>query len=651
MVRLAISSLADLPVSSRGLFAERLAQLKQATLPVVAGFVVSEPAALLLKRGKQYSLCEDVWKRMTKQTETWVSRQMLVLLADQTVRQVRVAGSQAELRQILTEVAEQVLAAHNHLELIVLTLPSQVSWSGTVRQSGDSIEVTAYRGYPALVGPAPAQAVVTLDPITLVVREQALKKQRYALGIRHGQTTLVHFRPDAETVPHGILIRAAALQRALEAAGRTEPVSWIADARGELSLVGLPGAETHLSPEPSVVPLSPGFAVGPVRLIRSTADLVRILPGEIVILDHFKRGLLEYLDAVSGVVVQSLAGGQAVRNAIEQKGIPLIYTKALPRLKTGQLITLDAISGQLAPGKLRRPDAVPRTVQPNPPGLPAIVAEVGSADAAIIASQAGADGVIFMPETLLLSQGAALGRHVGHSLGRDRLAAALKPKIEPTAALWPHTSFRYRLSDLLSDERAELLPNSSAEANPLLGQHGLSYHLAESGLAQTELVVLRQLLDEKMSTIELVLPFARSAGEVQAFCAWLDQHRFLPHTLPRHLTVATPALLSTLSQLASLPLASIVFDLATFARLSFGQSELGGTAPLEMVLAEALVRLAAATERLDLPWTLQAPIELLTPELLTEAKRHHVHSLLVAATEIEETRQLLTSLHHHTSAA
>lgn len=97
------------------------------------------------------------------------------------------------------------------------------------------------------------------------------------------------------------------------------------------------------------VVVSPGLVQGPVRVVRSPADLARVRPGDILVAPALDPGWTPVFGRVAGLVLES--GGQLSHGAVvaREYGLPALtgVAGATHLLSEGSLVVLDAHRGQV----------------------------------------------------------------------------------------------------------------------------------------------------------------------------------------------------------------------------------------------------------------------------------------------------------------
>jgi rifampicin phosphotransferase len=100
------------------------------------------------------------------------------------------------------------------------------------------------------------------------------------------------------------------------------------------------------------MPISPGFAIGPIRMVRSATDWSNVTPGDILVVPVIDPGLAPLFGIAGGLIAEM--GGTLSHGAIiaREYGLPTVANVegAMTRLSDGRQVSLDAGSGTIRIG-------------------------------------------------------------------------------------------------------------------------------------------------------------------------------------------------------------------------------------------------------------------------------------------------------------
>ncbi|MGK7888139.1 MAG: putative PEP-binding protein [Leptolyngbyaceae cyanobacterium] len=254
---------------------------------------------------------------------------------------------------------------------------------------------------------------------------------------------------------------------------------------------------------------------------------------------------------VQGVVSEQ--GGMTSHGAILARdvGIPAVVgvAEALTHLKTGDWVMLDGDRGTITPipppsdsskifSKISPTTPAGTTVSKTKAAEPApitpatqLMLSLSQTDQLDLLAQLPVNGVGLIRSELMITpmlQSQSLQQWLQPDQG-DRFGQTLAILIQQFAQAFAPRPIWYRTLDLRSHEYPQAMPTLSfPEPNPLLGYHGpMSYQL-DSTLFFAELKALKQVQDNGLDNVNILLPFVRTVEEFQ-FCheaiqqtGWLD---------------------------------------------------------------------------------------------------------------------------------
>jgi pyruvate,water dikinase len=270
-----------------------------------------------------------------------------------------------------------------------------------------------------------------------------------------------------------------------------------------------------------------------------TEDWETIPAGEILVLKHLDPDWLPLLRKAAGVVAEQ--GGMTCHAAIiaRELGIPAVVgvSDVTKIIRTGEFLLVDGDRGEihldseqsleLKKQKNRsRRSAVELGDQErfqilNLPSLMATQLMVNLSQPSTIerAANLPVDGVGLLRSELMLLD-VLEGQHPNRWLNsgqREKLVAKLTETVCQFASAFAPRPVFYRSLDWRSHEFQNIFPQSSKEANPMLGMRGTFAYMQDPTFFDLELEVLQQVFELGYTNINLILPFVRTVEEF-AFC-------------------------------------------------------------------------------------------------------------------------------------
>jgi pyruvate,water dikinase len=271
--------------------------------------------------------------------------------------------------------------------------------------------------------------------------------------------------------------------------------------------------------------VSPGMAVGKIRVIEKIKDISRFHEGEVLVTDMTTPDWVPAMKIAAAVVTN--LGGKTCHAAIVSRelGVPCIVgtEKATKVLKDGQTVTVDGQRGIIYAGAMKKREEAAQV-----PGvsLPAASGIVTSTKVYVnlsipeiahkVASETQADGVGLMrAEHLMLS----IGKHPrllleegGDKVMVDTFARGVGQVAE---AFFPRPVV-YRFLDFKPDEFLELPGGEKYERknvgpNPMIGYRGEYRYAKEDDIFRLELKAIRQAREKAgFTNIWVMVPFVRT---------------------------------------------------------------------------------------------------------------------------------------------
>ena len=283
-----------------------------------------------------------------------------------------------------------------------------------------------------------------------------------------------------------------------------------------------------------------GKAIAKAQVVTDfTQDWEAIPAGEILILKHLHPDWLPLLRKAAGVVAEQ--GGMTCHAAIiaRELGIPAVVgvSNATKMIQTGGFLLVDGDRGEIHLGteqglqlKKQKNRSRKSTVELgdqerfqtlNLPSLMATQLMVNLSQPSTIerAANLPVDGVGLLRSELMLLE-VLEGQHPNRWLNsghREQLVERLTEAVcEFANAFAPRPVF-YRSLDWRSHEFQNAFPQSTKEANPMLGMRGTFAYLQDQTFFDLELEVLQDVFQSGYSNVNLILPFVRTVEEF-AFC-------------------------------------------------------------------------------------------------------------------------------------
>ncbi len=282
---------------------------------------------------------------------------------------------------------------------------------------------------------------------------------------------------------------------------------------------------------------------GPVRLIKSAAEMDRVKPGDVLVTDMTDPDWEPVMKRASAIVTNR--GGRTCHAAIiaRELGIPAVVGcgDATQVLKDGKVVTVSCAEGDTGfvyRGELQA-EVINLALSSMPPCPVKITMNVGNPELAFEFQRLPNEGVGLARLEFIIAR--MIGVHPKAVLAYPDLSADLKVTMEERsagyadpvtfyvdklaegvatlgAAFWPKPVI-VRLSDFKSNEYSSLTGGSRyepREENPMLGFRGASRYIAPSfrDCFELECRAIKKVRDEMgLTNVEIMVPFIRTVEE------------------------------------------------------------------------------------------------------------------------------------------
>jgi len=435
---------------------------------------------------------------------------------------------------------------------------------------------------------------------------------------------------------------------------------WILQAR-PVTAAGAPLPEP--SPESAETVLvrglgaGPGVASGPVAILESLAEAGRFRDGDVLVTRMTAPDWVPLMRRAAAIATDS--GGMTCHAAIVSRelGIPCVVgtQDATRTLRDGEVVTVDGARGVVIEGRapVAEPEPAPplRTVATSATATQLLLnlsepSQVGHA------ASLDVDGVGLLRAELMVLE-ALQGVHPRLLLeqGRtgefvDRMAQALTV----FAAGFAPRPITYRTIDFRTNEFRDLEGGERfepVEANPMIGYRGALRYTQEPDLFGLELEALRRVWDEGHRNLHVMLPFVRTAAEVER-CRELVRASGLLDRAGFELWVMAevPSVLFNLGRYARLGVAGISIGSNDLTQLLLGadrDSELLAEVfdERDPAVVEYLRRLIPAARALGLKTSICGQAPSVYPEYVDLLVGAGIDAISVNIDVVDRTRRLL----------
>jgi pyruvate,water dikinase len=268
-------------------------------------------------------------------------------------------------------------------------------------------------------------------------------------------------------------------------------------------------------------PASPGIASGPVRILRSAAEMTKVLPGDVLVAPQTDPDYVPAMKRAAAIITEK--GGRTSHAAIVSRelGTPAVVgsENATKTLKNDMIVTVNGSTGEIFKGGIDKSsftanqDARPHSTLKTATKVYVNLAEPELADK--IASQ-HVDGVGLLRAEFMM---AGIGTHpkkLIHDGKRHVFVDKLEEQLEQFCKAFSPRPVVYRASDFKTNEYRNLVGGKAyepVEPNPMLGYRGAFRYIHDPEVFKLELDAIKRVR-EKYKNLWLMVPFVRSVQEL-----------------------------------------------------------------------------------------------------------------------------------------
>lgn len=272
---------------------------------------------------------------------------------------------------------------------------------------------------------------------------------------------------------------------------------------------------------------SPGVVVGRVRILKSPKENDLVQQGDILVASMTTPDFVPAMKRAVAIVTDE--GGQTSHAAIVSRelGVPCIVGtgQATKKLKNNQIITVDAIKGQVFVGKLE----IERHKIKLPEGITSIrdiktktkvYVNLGEPEMAAQIAQKYVDGVGLLRAEFIISE--YIGMHPKMLIEQkkqkffiDKLAEGL----EEFCRQFNPRPIIYRTTDFKTNEYRGLKGGDKyegEEANPMIGFRGCHRYLVDDHVFKMELEAIKKVRNKMgYKNLHVMIPFIRTVDQLR----------------------------------------------------------------------------------------------------------------------------------------
>ncbi len=329
------------------------------------------------------------------------------------------------------------------------------------------------------------------------------------------------------------------------------------------------------------MPVSPGVAVGRVKVIHDLSELDKIEEGDILVTEMTTPDYVPAMEKSAAIITDR--GGATCHAAIVSRelGIPCVVgtEKATEVLKDGMIVTVDAVHGVIYEGKVEEEEEKTNkteTVQTVVSSAKIITATKVKVNLAFpekatkeIAEKSDGVGLLRLEHMLTKA-----GKHPIEYIRRgetEELIKILEEGIGKVASVFYPKPVWVRSLDARTDEfrHMEGGENEPEEDNPMLGWHGIRRSIEQTEILEAEFTAIKHLHEQGLTNVAVMLPFIISVEELRK-AKEIAKKVGLPKTVKIGIMVETPAASLTIEDFCEEGIDFVSFGTNDLTQLTLG---------------------------------------------------------------------------------
>ena len=330
---------------------------------------------------------------------------------------------------------------------------------------------------------------------------------------------------------------------------------------------------------------APGSASGPVRVIKALADAGRLSDGDVLVTHMTSPDWVPLMRRAAAIVTDS--GGMTCHAAIVSRelGVPCVVGtgEATRTLRDAELVTVDATHGVILPGMAPSGDGavahafapLARTATPPATGTKLLV-NLSEPSQVERAAALEVEGVGLLRAELMVIE-ALDGRHPRLLIEQGRsgeFVRRMPDALVTFAARFAPGPVTYRTIDFRTNEFRGLNGGEQfepEESNPMIGYRGALRYTHEPEVFRLELRAVRLVWDAGHANFHVMLPFVRTARELEACRALVAESGLLARRgFELWVMAEVPSVLFNLERYAALGIAGISIGSNDLTQLMLG---------------------------------------------------------------------------------
>ncbi len=274
-------------------------------------------------------------------------------------------------------------------------------------------------------------------------------------------------------------------------------------------------------------PASPGIGAGPVKVIFSPKEIIKIKQGDVLVAPQTNPDYVPAMKKAVAIVTEK--GGRTSHAAIVSRelGIPAVVGAdgATKILHNDEIVTVNGIQGEIYKGKLSREESK-QDKEHKHNGinhrhklrtLTKVYVNLAEPEEAAKVAKMDVDGVGLLRAEFMIAE---IGIHPKEFIKKGREALFIRKLshdlLEFVKPFHPRPII-YRSTDFKTNEYRHLVGGEKyepKEENPMLGYRGASRYIADPEIFNLELDTIKAVWEKGYHNLHLMIPFVRRPWEL-----------------------------------------------------------------------------------------------------------------------------------------
>lgn len=266
---------------------------------------------------------------------------------------------------------------------------------------------------------------------------------------------------------------------------------------------------------------SPGVASGPVKIIKSPAEISKVLDGDVLVAVMTNPDYVPAMKRACAIVTDE--GGRTSHAAIVSRelGVPAVVgtSHATKVLKTGEIISVDGAAGRIYDGNILVQEELDVKTHAPIKTATKIYVNLAEPDLAEKIASMNVDGVGLLRAEFMIAQIGTHPRKFIKDKKEKEFITKLTDGLTQFAKAFYPRPIVYRFTDFRSNEYSNLKGGQeyeTSEPNPMIGYRGTGRYIDDSAVFKLEVEAIKQVRNKLgYKNLHIMFPFVRTLDQLR----------------------------------------------------------------------------------------------------------------------------------------